>query len=187
MENGSPVPPRFPTMALADVDEDAADPAMNGDEDDYDDEFSDFDVDDDNPFEALAATQASQGELMAADVNLNMISRARDNPDDVDEEEIAREQHQRDVRQRAEEGAKFRATQMPRGDGNESDEYRDEELDELFRKTVAGGWSNHTTPRKRNGIGLATPSTGSRSNLTVGSSERRDRMIREQAGLGDLR
>lgn len=150
----------------------------------YDDEFSDIDLDE-NPFEAFAMTQASQGESLSADVNMNIISRARENPDDLDEEEAAQEQHQRDARQHAEEGVKFRATQMPRA--NDSDEYDDEELDELFRRTVAGGWSNQTTPRKRGTFGSVTPTTGSRSNLSSGGTDRRERMIRERAGLGDLR
>jgi DNA polymerase zeta len=154
-------------------------------------EFSDSD-DDVNPFEAFAMTQASQGAPdIKADINKNMISRAAaENPEDVDEEELAMQQHERDARQRAEEGVRFRATQMP-SKADDSDEYDDDELDELFRRTVAGGWSTQTTPKKRTGAASAvsTSATASSRN-TVGSEARRERhalRVREEAGLGDLR
>jgi len=144
-----------------------------------------------NPFELFAMTQASQGPPDAtADVNPNMISRTIGNGDmdDMDEDELAMRQHELDARQHAEEGVRYRATQAPSKD-DESDEYDDEELDELFRRTVMGGWSNQTTPRKR--TGSMTPTTGSRSGMSSGGMEarrqRREARLMEQAGLGDLR
>lgn len=155
---------------------------------DTEDESSDEEV---NPFELFATTQASQGPPdVTADVNPNIISRANGDVDmdDVDEDELAIMQHERDARQHAEEGVRFRATQAPAKD-DESDEYDDEELDELFRRTVMGGWSNQTTPRKRGGS--MTPTTGSRSGMSSGGLEarrqRREARLMEQAGLGDLR
>lgn len=146
--------------------------------------------DEENPFEMFAMTQASQGQpLVAADVNPNIISRMNGDIDteEIDEDEIAQRQHERDARQHAEEGARFRATQAPANHGgDESDEYNDEELDELFRRTVMGGWSsNQSTPKKDSTS--RTPTSGMSTGGLEGRRQRREARMMEQAGLGDLR
>ena len=144
-----------------------------------------------NPFEAFAMTQASQGdhqikvEVDDARVMEGPLDRF-DDPDDIDEEEINQRKHEQDARQHAEESAKMHATQAR----SEADEYADDELDELFRTTVGHGWVGWQTPTKRGLNGSVTPSSASQ---TAGSSggldtrrTMRDRRMREMAGLGDL-
>jgi DNA polymerase zeta len=161
------------------------------DEVDIIDDLSDFSDDDEeeNPFELFASTQLPR-EAVKADINQHMISRtALDDVDEDDEEEMAMQQHERDARQRAEDGKRFRATQASQRKQESDDEYGDDELDELFRRTVMGGWSNQTTPRKDRSS--MTPTTGSRSGMSSGGidNRRRSREMRliEQAGFGDLR
>ncbi|WVQ70034.1 uncharacterized protein L199_008258 [Kwoniella botswanensis] len=163
-----------------------------------------------NPFEVFAMTQASQHAPVDLDVNARMISRnasdldAQDENREVDdypdEENDNAKRHAEDVKHHAEEGLKFRATQMPRRvakeENKDDDEmYDDEELDELFRQTVAAGFgSNQSTPRKnRFQAGSVTPSSRASTSGSYQSSggmydrrvERQRRMM-EQAGLGDL-
>lgn len=145
-----------------------------------------------NPFDLFATQAASQAiPDFAVDVNPNLISRTQQPDNDPDEEDMDQDMraHERDAKQHAEEGVKFRATQAPASDAIDgfSDDFDDAELDELFRRTVAGGWSNQTTPKKQQG-GLMTPTTGSRTGRSALDSKlRRDQVLREQAGLGDLR
>ena len=143
-----------------------------------------------NPFEAFAMTQASQGLGIKAEVNSHVIQRDVINEDDIDEEEVDRQRHLDDAKHLAEEGQKFRATQAAPLGAEESDEYDDEEIDELFRRTVVGGsTSGSTTPRRRGVSVSTTPSSA--TSRSGGSIEyrraRRDQRLREQAGLGDLR
>jgi len=160
-------------------------------EDEIIDDFSDFsdDEEEENPFELFASTQLPR-EAVRADINQHMISRyALEDVDEEDEEELAIQQHERDARQRAEDGRRYRATQASQRKQESDDEYGDEELDDLFRKTVMGGWSNQTTPRKDRGF--MSPTTGSRSGMSSGGLEsrrqRREARLMEQAGFGDLR
>nr|XP_019042303.1 DNA polymerase zeta subunit [Kwoniella bestiolae CBS 10118]OCF21233.1 DNA polymerase zeta subunit [Kwoniella bestiolae CBS 10118] len=176
-------------------------------------EQDDEEEEEQNPFEAFAMTQASQHAPVELDVNSRMISRHiseldaedenREVDDYPDEENDNAKRHAEDVRHHAEEGLKFRATQMPRKVNEEEEEedsdamYDDEELDELFRQTVAAGFgSNQSTPRKnRFNNGSVTPSSrastsGSGGYMSSGGMygrrlERQRRMM-EQAGLGDL-
>jgi len=163
------------------------------DEDDIIDDVSDVSDDEDsgeeNPFELFASTQLPR-EIVKADINQHMISRSGlEDIGEEDEEEIRMQQHEQDARQRAEDGKRFRATQATQRQDESDDEYGDDELDELFRRTVMGGYSNQTTPRKDRGS--TTPTTGSRSGMSSGGMEARRRQrearLMEQAGLGDLR
>jgi len=143
-----------------------------------------------NPFEAFAMTQASQDLDIKAEVNSRVIQRDVVNEDEIDVEELEQQRHAEDAKHHAEEGQKFRATQGPARDGNETHDYDDEEIDEIFKRTVFGGLtSGSSTPRRRGMNGSVTPST-----VTSGSGGslesrrwRRDQRMREQAGLGDLR
>lgn len=109
-----------------------------------------------------------------------------------DDEEADARRHAEDVQQRAETGRDFRATQAA-PEGDESDQYDDEELDALFRRTVMGGLlSNPSTPRRRNGNGSMSVTPTSRGTPTTGGSldarrYQREQRMREQAGWGDLR
>ena len=158
-------------------------------------EVSSSDDDEENPFEALALSQASQGPPdVEADVNPRLIQRSvrEVEAEDLDEEELNQQLHERDARQHAEEGARLRATQGSSKHDGLSDEYDDAELDELFRRTVVPGWrSNQTTPRKRGINGSMTPTTGSRTAASgsggpMSRGTTRDRRMREMAGLADL-
>ena len=170
--------------------ENAAEKAQEEPAEDADAESDEFDIfDEDNPFELMALTQSSEnGQPFDADVNHHLISRAgaEVNGDDMDEEDPGREQHRRDARQLAEQGAQFRATQAVTHD--DDDEFDDDELDELFRQTVAGGWSAASTPRRSRMNQSVTPTTVSRSGGSAASERtRRDKQWREAAGLADLR
>lgn len=146
------------------------------DDDDDDAIYSD----EDNPFEALALTQMIPDDVI--EVNPNMIQSHAYVPaeDDGDDEDPNQRAHNADAHRRAEESAMYRATQAPRDES----EYDDDELDELFRKTVTAGLS---TPRKdRTGFSV-TPTTGGSSASPASRRFRRDERLREQAGLGDLR
>ena len=149
-----------------------------------------------NPFEAFAMSQHSQGDQqIKVEVDENSVMRGGtevvdDAFDDMDEEQLDQLMHERDAKQRAEESARYHATQASQRT-NGTDEFADEELDELFRTTVAESWVGWDTPKKRGMNGSVTPSTASR---TAGSSPggldsrraMRDRRMREMAGLGDL-
>ena len=143
-----------------------------------------------NPFEVFAMTQASQDLDVNVEVNSRIIQRDVVNEDEVDPEELEQQRHNKDAKHHAEEGQKFRATQAQARDGDMTDEYEDEEIDELFRRTVTGGLaSGSTTPRKRGVNGSVTPSTvTSRSGASVENRRwMREQRMREEAGLGDLR
>ncbi|WRT67197.1 uncharacterized protein IL334_004163 [Kwoniella shivajii] len=212
-------PPSSPTQAeIPLVNLKGEDPIQNGHDSAIDgrtveEESSDEEEEEEeNPFELFAMTQASQQVPFDLDVNSRIIHRNvsendadaddenRENDDYPDEENDNAKRHAENVRHHVEEGQKFRATQMPKKqqideDGEEDSDamYDDDEIDELFRQTVAAGFgSNQSTPRKnRFNIGSVTPS--SRASSASGNSggmytrriERQKRMM-EQAGLGDL-
>nr|XP_031862677.1 uncharacterized protein CI109_001688 [Kwoniella shandongensis]KAA5529749.1 hypothetical protein CI109_001688 [Kwoniella shandongensis] len=153
---------------------------------------------DENPFEAFAMTQASQHLPIDVDVNSRMVQRdfsegpsPPDRYDDEEDEDVEARRHAEQARHHAEQGEKIRATQMPPKDDS-SDIYDDEELDELFRQTIAAGLgvgSAPNTPRKYRGQSTSvTPSTlASTSGGTLESRrQKRAQRMMEQAGLGDL-
>ncbi|WVQ98801.1 hypothetical protein IAU59_005932 [Kwoniella sp. CBS 9459] len=168
------------------------------------------DEEEENPFEAFAMTQASQRIPVNVEVNSRMIARHRSEEDEEregygdnnpDEEGANAQRHAEDIRQHVEEGQRFRATQMParaKDNGRDDEEsgsdiYDDDELDELFRQTVAAGFgSAQSTPRKNRTQGSSTPST--RSSMSgegySGGAEtrrvKRNQRMMQQAGLGDL-
>nr|XP_018263770.1 DNA polymerase zeta subunit [Kwoniella dejecticola CBS 10117]OBR85928.1 DNA polymerase zeta subunit [Kwoniella dejecticola CBS 10117] len=172
---------------------------------------SDSEGEEDNPFEQYAMTQASQHVPIDMDVNTRMISR---HPSEAEDENRETDDYPDDegdnAKRHAEEGAKFRATQMPRKedkaeikeeaenedeDGEEAlfDDIDDEDITELIRQNFPGGTgSGQSTPRRtRFGSVPFTPSTrSSATGLSSGDmSERRaerQRRMMEQAGLGDL-
>ena len=168
--------------------------ARNGDEPpDLEEDTSD----EENPFEALAMTQASQGDPhIKVEVDSREIEGRADlgdfNFDDVDDEELEQMMHQRDAKQHAQESAKIHATQQMAASQDSTEQFDDEELDELFKKHVASDWVGWETPTKSALNGLFSPSTGSRTALSSsggGLDSRRamrDRRMRELAGLGDL-
>ncbi len=182
IRSSSPARPNSPPYEIKPdiTDIDGLPPQLDGREDD-----PGSSSEEENPFEAFAMTQASQGADIKVEVNSRVIHRDVINEDDNDDEEVERQRHAEDAKHLAEEGQRYRATQAPvRGD--ETDEYDDEEIDELFRRTVAGGLSSgQTTPRRRGMNGSVTPS-GS-SGAMESRRWRRDQRMREQAGLGDLR
>jgi DNA polymerase zeta len=152
---------------------------------------SDSDYDLDNPFEAFAMTQFSQ--TIKAEVDSRAVQQEVTTPfdnDDIDEEELHRAIHEKDLKHHAEEGAKFRATQAAPQRNDESDEYDDEDIDEIFRRTVFGGmgtpgsYTGTRTPTRR---GTMTPTTGSRSGGLDSRRVAREQRMREQAGFVDLR
>ncbi|WVR05162.1 hypothetical protein IAU60_002174 [Kwoniella sp. DSM 27419] len=157
-------------------------------------ESASSDEDEENPFEAFAMTQLSQRIPVELDVNPRLVQRyATDedhyNDDYGDEETEDAKRHAQDARQHAEEGQKFRATQMPskRDEDSGSDIYDDEELDELFRQTVAAGFgSAQSTPRKNRNQGSVTPSSVGRTGGMDTRRFNRNQRMMEQAGLGDL-
>jgi DNA polymerase zeta len=149
-------------------------------------EVDDSDSDEeDNPFDVLNMTQRFPDDV--PEVNPSYIQRNAepaqedDGDDDPDREQQFREQ---DAEKHAVESARVRATQVQRKQADERSEYDDEEIDELFRQTVNGGFS---TPTKgRNSHSVTPTSIGSGSTL-ASRRARRDQRMREQAGLGDLR
>nr|XP_019013605.1 uncharacterized protein I206_01675 [Kwoniella pini CBS 10737]OCF52386.1 hypothetical protein I206_01675 [Kwoniella pini CBS 10737] len=156
-----------------------------------------------NPFEQYAMTQASQHVPIDMDVNTRMISR---HPSEADDENRETDDYPDDeddnVKKHAEEGAKFRATQMPKkvafeeGDGDDDealfDDIDDEDITELLRQNFPAGGSNQSTPKKnRFANGSITSSTrssatGSSSGDFSGRRTDRQKRMMEQAGLGDL-
>ena len=172
--------------------------AIEPDEEEEDDDIlTHEDSDEDqNPFEAFAMSQASQGNhQIKVEVDENSVMRGRTEAideafEDMDEEQLHQMMHERDAKQRAEESAKLHATQASqRSYGTE--EFADEELDELFRTTVGDTWVGWDTPKRRGMNGSVTPSTASRTaDSTPGGLDSRrtmrDRRMREMAGLGDL-
>ena len=154
------------------------------------DELEAFSDEDENPFEALAMTQRVPDDVI--EVNPSFIQRnLPPAAEDEEEDDPDRYQklHEQDAAKHAEESARFRASQVPKRDAEEMSEYDDEELDELFRQTVTGGFSTPTKDRSR---GITSTSMTPTSVGTSGSSlasrrARRDQRLRQQAGLGDLR
>lgn len=166
-------------------------------------DFGALSDEEENPFEAFAMTQASQGRVsdLKAEVNRDAIQRDVIDEEDIDLEEIEQRRHAQDARQHAEEGVRFRATQMPKqveGTGEGSDEFddmddlNDADIDELFRRTVLKGLGSATTtpnatPRRQGMTGSVTPTTmGSGSGDVEARRWQREKRLREQAGLGDL-
>lgn len=182
-------PPRGKSPALKDAKEVdlTDDPTIRPRDVDYahDEELSD---DEDNPFEALAMTQRVPDDVI--EVNPSFIQRnlpptAEDEEDD--DPDRFRKLHEQDAAKHSEESARFRATQVPKRDAEEMSEYDDEELDELFRQTVAAGLSTPRRDRSRGAFSL-TPTSVVTSGSTMASRRaRRDQRLRQQAGLGDLR
>lgn len=148
--------------------------------------------DEENPFEALAMTQRAPDDV--PEVNPSFISRnvqpageGEEDEGDDDDPDRFRRLHEQDAAKHAEESARFRATQVPKRDQDEMSEYDDEELDELFRQTVTGGFSTPTKNRAWNSNN-GTPTSVGTSGSSLGSRRaQRDQRLREQAGLGDLR
>jgi DNA polymerase zeta len=103
-----------------------------------------------------------------------------------DDPDRYRQLQEQDAQKHAEESARFRATQVHRQEEDERSEYDDEEIDELFRQTIAGGY---TTPTKnQRGSSSVTPTSMGSSGASLALRRaRRDQRLREQAGLGDLR
>lgn len=131
----------------------------------------DISEEEDNPFEILA-TQASQDMPAKVEVNHDAVQVA----EDEEEEDPELQQHQKAVRQRAEEGQRIRATQAVAEDADFDD---DEELDELFRQAIKGEERTPTKSRSQTPSSIGTMSTGRRR-------EKRLRKLTEQAGFGDL-
>jgi len=148
----------------------------------------DFDSDDEeNPFDLLNMTQRFPDDVL--EVNPSYIQRntepaEEDDPDADDDPDLDQQLHEQDALKHANEGARVRATQVQRKEADERSEYDDEEIDELFRQTVNGGF---VTPTKGRSSASVTP-TSMGSNSTLASRRaKRDQRMREQAGLGDLR
>jgi len=146
----------------------------------------DFDSDDEeNPFDLMNMTQRFPVDVL--EVNPSYIQRntepvEEDDPDDDPDRD--QQLHEQDAQKHANESARVRATQVQRKEEDERSEYDDEEIDELFRQTVNGGF---VTPTKGRSSASATP-TSIGSNSTLASRRaKRDQRMREQAGLGDLR
>ncbi|WVF72225.1 hypothetical protein IAT40_007037 [Kwoniella sp. CBS 6097] len=178
--------------------------------DEGEDFSSESDDEEENPFEAFAMTQASQRIPFDVDIDSRIIARHYHSDEEEtevyvddypDEEGVNAQRHAEDVRQHAEEGQRFRATQMPARNKDEnpeneeegSDIYDDEELDELFRQTVAPGFGSAQSTPKRNrtqgSLTYSTRSSMSGSGFSGGIETRRvkrNQRMMQQAGLGDL-
>ncbi|WVQ78404.1 hypothetical protein IAT38_000490 [Cryptococcus sp. DSM 104549] len=189
-------------------------------------------VEEANPFEIFAMTQASQH--LPPNPELSRPAPLAAGPGPVEEDEYdqyfddldldldpdaeggeGERRHAEEARLRAEQGNVIRATQMQakrdEEDGDDEDGlYEDEELDELFRKTVAaslGVGSAPTTPSKKRGVNVSAGSSrtmapGSTPTLRSGGSgisggsastgvlesrkRKRNQRMLDQAGLGDL-
>ena len=157
-------------------------------------------------------TQAVTDSDIKPDINANLIARTAGDEnaqygEDAEEAEYEAQErrHAEDARMRAEAGIRARASQMPRGDDGtgreEGDEFDDDELDELFRRTVMpGSTSAMNTPKKARTNGVYTPTTrsgGSRTSVDTPSTGGRDvdmderraqreLRMRQEAGWGDL-
>jgi hypothetical protein len=158
------------------------------------DNADEYSSDEENPFEAIAMSQASFTNDVQAEINPYAISREAPQVDedleDEDDVDAGRQRHAEDARQHAADSVRLRATQAPAG-GDESEEFDDAELDDLFRNTVLGGfYSPRGTPRRdrANGSATVTPTTAGTSGGPLDERRaRREQRLREQAGLGDLR
>jgi len=147
----------------------------------------DFDSDEeDNPFDALNMTQRFPDDV--PEVNPSYIQRNTEtvirDDDDEDDPDCDQQLREEDAQKHAEESARVRATQVQRKEEEERSEYDDEEIDELFRQTVNGGF---TTPTKNRGSVNVTPTSIGSGSTLASRRARRDQRMREQAGLGDLR
>ncbi|WVQ71759.1 hypothetical protein IAR50_001300 [Cryptococcus sp. DSM 104548] len=157
-----------------------------------------------NPFEAFAMTQASQQFPPQPELSQRVQPTTHHEEDEPDlfypENEDEREglderDDQMDAKQaklHAKETEKIRATQMPASHAD-GDDYDDEEMDDIFRQTVAAGLgvgSVPTTPSKVNGDRWAgwTPTKGSGHSTTGVETRKRKReqAVLDDAGLGDL-
>jgi len=140
----------------------------------------------DNPFDILNMTQRYPEDV--PEVNPSYIQRNAEpaQEDDGDDDDPDRDQqlHEQDAQKHANESARIRATQVQRKEEDERSEYDDEEIDELFRQTVNGGF---TTPTKGRSSHSVTPTSIGSGSTLASRRARRDQRMREQAGLGDLR
>ncbi|ODN98467.1 DNA polymerase zeta subunit [Cryptococcus wingfieldii CBS 7118] len=155
-----------------------------------------------NPFEVFAMTQASQQFPPQPELS-QRVQPTNDQEDDEhdlyypeNEDEragLGEGDDQMDAKQakvHAEETEKIRATQMPapHADG---DDYDDEEMDDIFRQTVAAGLgveSTPTTPNKGSRWAGWTPTKRSGSSTVDAETRKRkrDQVVLDNAGLGDL-
>lgn len=142
-----------------------------------------------NPFETLAMTQRAPDDIIEVDpsfIQRNLAPVAEGEEEEEDDHDRFRKLHEQDAAKHAEESARFRATQVPKRDQEEMSEYDDEELDELFRQTVPGGFMTPRKDRSRGSYSRTPTSVGSSRSYTS-RTIRRDQQLRQQAGLGDLR
>ncbi|RXK35490.1 hypothetical protein M231_07268 [Tremella mesenterica] len=183
-----PLPPLFDVKRHIDLPEEPPPPDVVADVADPE-EFTDDESDEENPFELFALTQLPQ-EPVPVEVNQYAISSDVLPPIDEEDETEAERAHENAAKLHAEEAQKLRATQISGQGSDYGSEFGDEEVDELFRRTVGG--SATSTPRKRRVIGLSTPTTGGTTTASASGDslttrrERRDLRMRQQAGLGDL-
>jgi len=155
----------------------------------FDSELEEEEEEEENPFDALNKSQRFIDN--APEVNPSYIQRnagpAQDEGDEGDDDPDRFHQlNQQDAQNHAQETARIRATQIQRKEEDERSEYDDEEIDELFRQTVNGGF---TTPKKArsNASPSGTPTSIGSGSPLASRRVRRDQRMREQAGLGDLR
>jgi len=139
-----------------------------------------------NPFDILNMTQRFPEDV--PEVNPSYIQRntepAQEDEGDDDDPDRDQQLHEQDAQKHANESARVRATQVQRKEEDERSEYDDEEIDELFRQTVNGGF---TTPTKGRSSPSVTPTSIGSGSTLASRRARRDQRMREQAGLGDLR
>jgi hypothetical protein len=139
-----------------------------------------------NPFDILNMTQRYPEDV--PEVNPSYIQRntepAQEDEGDDDDPDRDQQLHEQDAQKHANESARVRATQLQRKEEDERSEYDDEEIDELFRQTVNGGFS---TPTKGRASPSVTPTSIGSGSTLASRRARRDQRMREQAGLGDLR
>ena len=147
---------------------------------------SDLEEEEENPFDILNMTQRFPEDK--PEVNPSYIQRntgpVQEEEGDDDDPDRDQQLHEQDAQKHANESARVRATQVQRKEEDERSEYDDEEIDELFRQTVNGGF---TTPTKRRGSPSVTPTSIGSGSTLASRRARRDQRMREQAGLGDLR
>jgi hypothetical protein len=151
------------------------------------DDAGDFDSDEEeNPFDILNMTQRFPEDV--PEVNPSFIQRniepAQEDEGHDDDPDRDQQLHEQDAQKHANESARVRATQVQRKEEDERSEYDDEEIDELFRQTVNGGF---TTPTKGRCSPSVTPTSIGSGSTLASRRARRDQRMREQAGLGDLR
>ncbi|WVO13980.1 hypothetical protein L204_101605 [Cryptococcus depauperatus] len=167
--------------------------------------FEDFEAEEEtkNPFETCAMTQASQNFTPNPELSTHVQPANEEQAYDYDqyylderEDDSDEKRHLEEAKLHAEQTNKIRATQIPaRQDTGDDQMYDDEELEELFRQTIAAGLgvsSLPSTPKKSNTFERWAGWTPTkRSGSTNGSSfhsrkRKRDQELLEKAGLGDL-